>query len=149
MIRFCCTIWKINFNVNISSKTSKPLRKVLTHFHMRSFLLMQPLNELLYPFHLMYNLSPFLLNTFSILNFYWLVICNSFSLKLPVIGLPFKSLINHIHGTVFLILLTTKTSSYQFWVCPLAKMFLYFEILTRSPTLSLGSFSLNSSLYSA
>ena len=44
-----------------------------------------------------------------------------------------------IQGTVFLILLTTKTSSNQFGVYPLAKMFLYFEILTSSPTLNLVS----------
>ena len=33
-----------------------------------SFLSIQPLNELSYPFHLTYNLSPFFLITFSILN---------------------------------------------------------------------------------
>ena len=58
----------------------------------------------------------------------------------PVIGSPFKSLITYAYGTVFLILLTTKTSSDQFGVYSLAKMFLYFDILTRSPALNLGSF---------
>ena len=49
---------------------------------------------------------------------------------------------------MFLILLKTKTSD-QFWVYPLAKMSLYFNILTQSPILNLGFFSLESSLYSA
>ena len=41
--------------------------KVFTHF-IRSFLSIQLLNDLSYPFHLTYILSPFLLITFSILN---------------------------------------------------------------------------------
>ena len=45
--------------------------------------------------------------------------------------------------------LITKSSSDQFGVCPLAKMFVYMEILTWSPTLNLGSFSLESALHSA
>ena len=40
----------------------------------------------MHPFHLTYNLPPFLLSTFPNLNFFWLVFSNSFSLKLPVIG---------------------------------------------------------------
>ena len=38
----------------------------------------------------------------------------------------------------------TKTSSGQFVVHPLAKMFLYFDILTWSQTLNLGSLLLTS-----
>ena len=37
----------------------------------------------------------------------------------------------------------------QCWAYPSAKMFLYFDILTQSPTLNLGYFSWESSLYSA
>ena len=47
-----------------------------------------------------------------------------------MISLPLRSLITYVHGTVFLILLTTKTSSDQFGVYPLAKIFLYLEIVT-------------------
>ena len=50
---------------------------------------------------------------------------------------------------MFLILLTTKTSSDQFGMYPFAKMFFYCEILTWSLTSNLGSFSFESSLYSA
>ena len=42
-----------------------------------------------------------------------------------------------------------KTSSDQFGAYSLAKIFLYFEILTWSPSLNLGYFLLKSSLYSA
>ena len=59
-----------------------------------------------------------------------------------------RSLITYIHGTVFLTFLITKTSSDQFDVYPLAKIFLYFEILTWLPTLNLGSLSLPSFLKS-
>ena len=41
--------------------------------------------------------------------------------------------------TVFLTFLITKTSSGQFGVYPLAKIFLYLEILTCSATLNFGS----------
>ena len=78
-ISFCCIIRQINFNIKVSSKTSKWFRKVLTHFYTMSFLSIQPLNELSYPFHLTNNLSPFLLITFSILNSFLLAFCNSFS----------------------------------------------------------------------
>ena len=43
-----------------------------------SFLSIQLLNELLNPFHLTYNLLPFLLITFPILNSFWTVFWNSF-----------------------------------------------------------------------
>ena len=39
-------------------------------------------------------------------------------------------MITYIHGTVFLTLLIIETSSDQFGMCPLAKIFLYLEILT-------------------
>ena len=44
--------------------------------------------------------------------------------------------------------LITKTSSDQFRVWPFAKIFLYFDLLTLSPTLNLGSLSLCSTPYS-
>ena len=50
----------------------------------------------------------------------------------------------YVQGTVSLILQATKTSSDQFWVYPLANLFLYFEILTSSPTLKLGLDTLES-----
>ena len=46
-------------------------------------------------------------------------------------------------------MLITKTSSDQFEVYALAKTFLCFEILTWSPALNLGYYSLESTLYSA
>ena len=70
-------------------------------------------------------------------------------LRVPSISSPFKSLITSVHGSVFLILLMIKTSSDKFEVYPLAKMFFYLVVLTRSATLNLGSFSLESSLYAA
>ena len=75
---------KERVNINILSKTSKRLRTVLNHFYKIEldssyFLSMQLSSKLLYPCHLTYKLSTFLLSTFSIQNFYWLVFCNSFS----------------------------------------------------------------------
>ena len=61
---------------------------------------MQLLSELTYPFHLTYNIFPFFLVTS-----------------------PLRSLITYVHGTVFLILLITKTSSDLFGVQPFPKMF--------------------------
>ena len=43
---------------------------------------------------------------------------------------PLRLLITYVHGTVFLTLLTTKTSSDQSGEQPLAKIFLYFDNLT-------------------
>ena len=48
-------------------KGSHSLEKYLL-IYTKSFLSIQPLNELSHPFHLTYNLSPFFLITFSILN---------------------------------------------------------------------------------
>ena len=50
------------------------------------------------------------------------------------------SLTTYAHG----IFLTKKASSDQIGVQPLAKMFLYFEIIARSPNLNSVSFSLAS-----
>ena len=47
-----------------------------------------------------------------------------------MISSPLRSLITYVHGTVFLAFLITKTSSDQFGVYNLAKMFFYFNILT-------------------
>ena len=52
----------------------------------------------------------------------------------------------YVHGIVFLVFLITKTSSDQSGAYPFAKMFLYFDTLTWSPTWNLGSFSLESKL---
>ena len=46
-------------------------------------------------------------------------------------------------------MLIRRSSSNQLKEYPLAKMFLYFEILTLSPMLNLGSLKLESTLYSA
>ena len=67
---------------------------------------------------------------------------------MPIISSPLRSLITYVHGTVFLILLITKTYSDQFGVYPLEKIFLYLEILTWSPTLNLALLSLTSFLKS-
>ena len=91
--------------------------------------------------------------TFSILKLCWFVFRSSFSYNVPIISSPLRSykilmtieiLLIYLYGTVFLTSLITKTSSYQFGVYPLAKMFLYFDVLTWSSTLNLGSLSLNS-----
>ena len=53
----------------------------------KSFLSIQLLNELSYPFHLTYNLSPFfLLITFSILKPCSSIFYNSFSYSVPTIS---------------------------------------------------------------
>ena len=57
-----------------------------------------------------------------------------------------RSLTTYVHGTVFLTFLITTTSSDQFGVHSLAKLFFYLEILTWSPTLNLGSLSSTSLL---
>ena len=46
-----------------------------------SFLPIQLLNDLLYPFHLTYNLSPFFFITFSIWNYFWFVLMQLFFVK--------------------------------------------------------------------
>ena len=55
---------------------------------------------------------------------------------------PLRSFIAYVHKTVFFTFLIAKAYSIQFGMYPLAKMFLYFQILTRSPSLNLGSLSL-------
>ena len=52
---------------------------LFTHLYYVFFLSIQLLNELLYPFHLTYNLSPFILIAFSILNSFKFVFCIYFS----------------------------------------------------------------------
>ena len=99
-------------------------------------------NQFFYPFHLTYNLTPFLLVTFSVLNYFWFALCNSLSLNILTISSPLISLITHVHGTVFLTLLISKASSDQFATLSFAKIFLDFGIITLSPTLNLGPFLL-------
>ena len=61
---------------------------------------------------------------------------------------PLRSLMIYVHGTVFLVFLITNISSDQFGLYTLANIFLYFEILTRSRILNLGSAILTSFLES-
>ena len=117
-----------------------PCHKVENHFCVTiSFISIQPVNELSYPFHLTHSLLPFLLNYFSNLNSFWSVFCNSFLLNLPTTSSPLQSLIKYVDGTVFLTYLITKIF---FGMQIFEKMFLYFNILIWSPTSNLGSFLL-------
>ena len=94
---FCCINWKINFNVNIYPKWFIRFGKywiilcdgirfngiafneiVINRIRLNLLLSIQLLNELPWPYHLTYNLSPLLLITFSILNSCWLVFYNYF-----------------------------------------------------------------------
>ena len=73
-----------------------------------------------------------------------------FHKNVPTISSPLRSLITYVHGALFLTFLITKISSGQFGVYPLGKMFLYFDILTTSSILNLGSLlliSLPKSIY--
>ena len=105
-----------------------------------SFLSIQLLNELLYPFHLAYNLSPFFSISFSVLTSFWIVFCNSFSKRSPTISSSLRSLIR-IYGIELLTFLMTKISCDRFGVQHLAKIFLYFDITTISSILNLDVFS--------
>ena len=98
-----------------------------------SFLSIELLNELSYPFHLIYNLSPFFFINFSALNSSRFVLCNSVSKNVPTISSPLWSLITFLHGTVLLTFLLTKFSSDQIGASLFAKMFLYFHILIILP----------------
>ena len=138
----------INYNINIPTKTSQRLRKVLTHFHTRSFLLTELLNELSYHFHLTFNWSPFLLITFFYSKFFLIRFLQFFFIKHFSNGFTIQVTNNISSWNCILNSSNNKTSSDQFWVYPLAKMLFYLDILTRSPALYLGSFSLESSLYS-
>ena len=64
-----------------------------------------------------YNLSPFLLTIFSILNSCWLVLCSSFSWNAPVVSLPLRSLITYLHGTVFFYFTNNKNFFRPVWWC--------------------------------
>ena len=107
-----------------------------------SFLLIQLLKELSYPFHFAYSLLPFLFITFYTLNNFELSL-QFFFVNITAISLPLRLLITYVHGTVFLNSVITKTFSDQFGVQPFAKMFLYFDILVTSLILNLGSLSLS------
>ena len=65
----------------------------------------------------------FCLNYFLFYKFFLICFLRFFFIKSSNIFLPLRSLITEAHGTVFLILLITKTSSDQFVACPLAKCF--------------------------
>ena len=80
-----------------------------------SFLSIQLLNELFYPFHLTYNLSPFFLITFSILNSFWFVFCNAFSWNVPTVSSPLRSLITYVHRIVFLTFFNHKKFFRPIW----------------------------------
>ena len=59
------------------------------------------LNELFYPSCLTYDSSTFLLITFSILNFFWIVFCSSFAQNVPTVSSPLRSSITCVYGAVF------------------------------------------------
>ena len=147
-ISFCYIIWKINFNIDISCKTCKRLRKVLTHFYTMSVFLIQLLNELSYPFYLTYSLSPFLI-IFSILNFCWLVFLHFFFIKtssnwftIPVTNnwSPRNCIFNFANNKNFfkpILRVSFRKNVFLFWN------------YNTIANLNLGSFLLQSSLYSA
>ena len=91
----------------------------------------------MYPFHSTYNLLTFLLITFSIINFS--LICfqfffvkysnNFFTVKIINNMCPQHNIFNFFN---------LKTSSDQFGVQTISKIFLYFDILTISPISNLG-----------
>ena len=62
--------------------------------------------------------------------------------KVPKIICRLESSIAYVHWRASLTSLITKSSFQQFGVYPLAKISLYFDILTFSPTSNLGIFSL-------
>ena len=110
------------------------------------FLSIQLLKELLQLFHLTYSLSSFLFITLT-LNF---LICflQFFFVKRSNNFFAFKVTNNICPHYSVLTVLITKTSSNQFGTWSFANMFLYFDILTISPTLNLVYLSLISLLES-
>ena len=65
--------------------------------------------------HLRYSLLLFLLITFSILNSFWFVSCNSFSKNVPIVPSPLRSLISYVHNAEFLTFLITKSFFRPIW----------------------------------
>ena len=106
----------------------------------------QLLNKLLYPFHLRYSLSPFLLIAFLVLSFlffffflqfFFVKRSNSFfSVRIINNICPWHSMLNFFNHIIFF---------RPIWNIPFAKFFLYFDILS---VLNLGSLWLISLLES-
>ena len=66
-----------------------------------SFLSIQLLKELSYPFHLTYSLSPSLFITFSTLNSFWFVFLQSFLWNVPTISSSLRLLITCPQQSIF------------------------------------------------
>ena len=123
----------------------------MNHFYTRLFSSIQLLNELSYRFHLTYKFFPFFNDLFCpeslLIGFlkFFLIKCSNIFFTIKIID---NSMEHHSwpHGTVFLTSLITKSSSGEFGVYLLAKMFSYFDILTWSRTLNIGTLSLISLL---
>ena len=109
------------------------------------FLLIHILNELLYPFHLEYNISPFLLITFSILFYFFFSFLfinrsnNFFSIKIISEICPWLNILN---------ICNHKNFFRPIWRVNLFKKRLYFNFITMSLTFILGPLSLISLLES-
>ena len=113
-------MYQVNFNINVSFKGFIRFRKWLTQFYINFYL----------SIHLTYSLFLFLfLNYFPYRKFLLICFFQLFLIKWS----PLRPLITYVHGTLFLILLITETSSEQFRVYVLAKMCFYFDILPWSP----------------
>ena len=109
------------------------------------FLSIQLLKKLLYPFHLRYSLSPFLLIAFLVLSFLFFFFLQFFFVKrsnsffsVRIINniCPWHSMLNFFNHIIFF---------RPIWNIPFAKFFLYFDILS---VLNLGSLWLISLLES-
>ena len=102
-----------------------------------------------FPFSILFiTVSLYYILNLNFLNFELYCFLQSFSYNAPAISSPLKSPKTYVYGTEFLTFLITKTSSDQFGIYRLVQTFSYFDILTKSPILNLGSSSLISSLKS-
>ena len=113
------------------------------------FLAIKWIIVLLYPSHLTYNLSPFLLITFSILNSFWIIFCSLFSRIVPTVSSPLRSLISCTHGPVFFNFLNHKNFFRQIWSVTSCKNTFMFWYSNSTTNFNLGSLSLISLLESA
>ena len=121
-----------------------------TNFYLRFFFINPIIKTTIIPFRLNIQFITFSFKYFFYSEFFFTSFLQFFFIKTPKNWFTIQVTITYVHGTVLivLIMLTKKTSSDQFRVKPLVKIFLYFQILTWSPTLNLGSFSFESSLHS-
>ena len=104
------------------------------------FFINPTIRTIIIPFPFDVQFITFSFKHFVYFKFFLTRFLQFFFIKTSSNSSPFKSLTTQVQGNAFLILLTTKISSDQFGLYPLAKMFLYFEILALSPTLNLGFF---------